>query len=117
MRTHRPFHRNPQNQHNTHHNTRPNPGFTFAFFSRAYLSRLAVALFLFLASAYLCALASMVAGYRTPYIMILDLDGRYEQTHYLYTTNFKAPDVSTRLCKTNQTGPPRSTRSRTMGTT
>ena len=53
------------------------PGFSFDFFSRAYLSRLAVALLFFLFSAYTCAVASMVAGHRTPYVMILDLDGRY----------------------------------------
>lgn len=52
------------------------PGFHFGFFTRAYLSRLAVALLFFAFGAYVCAVASMITGYRTPNIIILDWDGK-----------------------------------------
>lgn len=49
-------------------------GFHFKFFSFAYMSRLAFSLTLLFLSAYLCALASMCTGYRTPQVILLDLD-------------------------------------------
>jgi len=45
-------------------------GFTFAFFSKAYLSRLAFVIFCLLLTGYLNALSSTIAGYRNPRITI-----------------------------------------------
>lgn len=54
-------------------------GFSFRFFSKEYMIRLFVAITVFLISAYICSLASVCAGFRTPNIQILDLDGNVNE--------------------------------------
>jgi hypothetical protein len=51
-------------------------GFTFKFLSWNYLSRLFFAIAVLYLGMYMNAVASAIAGYRTPWIHILDLEGR-----------------------------------------
>jgi shingomyelin synthase len=51
-------------------------GFTFKFFSWSYLSRLLFVFALMYFSLFLNSVSSSIAGYRTPWVQILDLDGR-----------------------------------------
>lgn len=51
-------------------------GLTFHLFSGEYLSRLAFAAACLVSGAYVNCLASVVAGYRTPWIVVRDLDGK-----------------------------------------
>lgn len=56
------------------------------FASRAYLARLAFSVLFFVCCAYLNTLASVIAGHRTPWIVVNDLDGAP-------TASFSLPDV------------------------
>ncbi|CAE8606843.1 unnamed protein product [Polarella glacialis] len=58
-------------------------GFTFHFLSREYLLRLAFAVVFFLLAAYVNSLASVIAGYRTPWVVVKDLDGNLLDTSTL----------------------------------
>ena len=51
-------------------------GLTFKFFSFQYLSRLLASFLFFFAAAYLNTLASVCAGYRTPNLLVKDLNGK-----------------------------------------
>lgn len=51
-------------------------GFTFHFFSKDYLIRLLFSCVCFALASYLNVLASVIAGYRTPWVDIKDLDGK-----------------------------------------
>ena len=51
-------------------------GFTRRMATREYMSRLAVCLAWFALTSYLNAVAAVVAGYRTPNVVVLDLDSR-----------------------------------------
>lgn len=51
-------------------------GFTFRFLSWAYLSRLGTVILFVLSAGYLNALAAVIAGYRTPWIDILDFEAK-----------------------------------------
>jgi hypothetical protein len=55
-------------------------GLTFRFFSTAYLSRFGFSLLLFAATGYINALASVLAGFRTPKITILAPDWAADKT-------------------------------------
>jgi len=66
-------------------------GFTFDFLSLAYLSRLAFSVMCLFCAAYLNSLASVVAGYRTPWIDRKDLDGKS-------TGQGTLPDIGHDLC-------------------
>ena len=51
-------------------------GLSFKFLSSQYLSRLLASLAFFVVAAYVNTLASVCAGYRTPWLLVLDLDGK-----------------------------------------
>ena len=51
-------------------------GFQFAFFSKAYLSRLVFSMSILISAIYLNTLSSVVAGYRTPNLTILDIENQ-----------------------------------------
>lgn len=67
-------------------------GMSLEFLSRPYLARLAFSLCFFLVCAYLNTLASVVAGYRTPWIVVKRLDGSLSDRYTL-------PDVGHDLCE------------------
>ena len=61
-------------------------GMSELFFTRNYLFRLGASVVFFFASSYLNTLASVCAGYRTPWLLVRDLNGRE-------TTQRTLPDI------------------------
>jgi len=58
-------------------------GLTYHFLSMSYLTRLGGSVLFFVGFAFINTLASVVAGHRTPYIAVLDLDGAVTGKHTL----------------------------------
>ena len=71
-------------------------GLSYVFFDRRYLVRLGVSLIFFFVTGYLNALASAAAGWRTPNVRFLDLQGRETSANTLPDFGH---DVVTLLCK------------------
>ena len=69
---------------------------SYVFFDRRYLVRLGVSLTFFFVTGYLNALASAAAGWRTPNVRFLDLQGRETSANTLPDFGH---DVVTLLCK------------------
>ena len=71
-------------------------GLSYVFYDRRYLVRLCVSLIFFFVTGYLNALASAAAGWRTPNVRFLDLQGQESSANTLPDFGH---DIVTLLCK------------------